>query len=88
MVLLLLNDELVEVAAIAELHDDVEFLPLDDGFAVGDDVDVFKLLEEFDLMEDVFCLFLVFVCEFYLLDDVVLVLSEVVGEVGVAECAR
>lgn len=31
---LLLYDELIEVPACAELHDDVELLPLDDGLAV------------------------------------------------------
>lgn len=43
--LFLFGDELVEVTAVAEFHDDVEFLSFDDGLAVGDDVDVFELFE-------------------------------------------
>jgi hypothetical protein len=78
---------LIEVASGTEFHDDVEFLPLDDGLAIGDDVDVLELFEEFDFVEYIFGLFCVFIGEFDLLDDVVFVLGEVVGQVGVAEGA-
>ena len=86
--LLLLDDELVEVAAVAELHDDVELLPLANAFPVGDDVDVLELLEQLDLVVDVLDLLLVLAGELHLLYHVVLVLAEVSGQVGVAEGAE
>jgi hypothetical protein len=42
LVFLLLDDELVEISSRAELHDDIEFLSLDDGLAIGDDVDMLE----------------------------------------------
>lgn len=56
MIFLLLDDELVEIAARAKLHDDVELLALNDGLAVWDDVDVLECLQQFDLIEDVLSL--------------------------------
>lgn len=44
LTLLLLNYKLIEIPTRAELHDDVEFLPLDDGLAVRYDVDMFECL--------------------------------------------
>jgi hypothetical protein len=42
LVFLLLDDELVEISSSAEFHDDIEFLPLDDRLAIGDDVDMLE----------------------------------------------
>lgn len=44
MSLLLINDQLVEVTAGAELHDDVKLLSVDDGLAVRYDVNVLERL--------------------------------------------
>jgi hypothetical protein len=72
---LLLDDELVEISSGAELHDDVEFQPIDNGLAVGDDVDVLELLQKFDLVEDVFGLLAALVGQLDLFDHVVLGLT-------------
>lgn len=85
---LLFYDELVEVSAGAELHDDVEFLSVYDGLAVGDDVGVLEGLEEFDLIEDVLGLLCVFVGQLHFLYHVVLALGQVRSQVGVAERAE
>ena len=85
LVLLLLQDELVEISAVAELHDDIEFLAFDNGLSIADDVDVFELFEELDLIENVFGLLLVLVGEFDLLDYEILVGLEVSSQIGVAE---
>ena len=77
--LFLFGDELIEITAVAKLHDDVELLSFYDGLTIGDDVDVFELFEKFDLIEDVLSLLLCFVGEFYFFYDVVLVLGDVVG---------
>ena len=50
MVFLLLCDELIEIAAVAEFHDNVEIAPFDDAFSVGDNVYMFKLFEESNLV--------------------------------------
>jgi len=85
---LLLYDELVEVSAGAELHDDVEFLAFDDGLAVGDDVGVLEGLQEFDLIEDVLGLLCVFVGQLHFLYHVALSLGQLRSQVGVAERAE
>ena len=85
--LFLLGDELIEVAAVAEFHDDIKLLPFNDWLPVWDDVHVFELLKKFDFVENVFSLLLGFVGEFYFFYDVVLVLGNVVGEVRVTESA-
>lgn len=88
MILFLLSDELIKITAVTKLHDDVEFLSLDDWLSIGDDIDVFELLEQLDLIEYIFGLLLVFISEFYLFDDIVFVLSEVAGEVGVTKGSK
>lgn len=79
LILLLLKDELVEVPAIAELHYDIKFLTFNDGLAIADYVDMFELLEKFNLIENIFSLLLVLVGEFYLFDDKILIGLEVSG---------
>lgn len=86
--LLLLDDELVEIPAGAELHDDVELLPLDDGLAVRDDVDVLERLQQLHLVEDVLGLFGRLVRQLHLLYHVILVLGQVASQVSVAEGAE
>lgn len=73
MVFFLLSDKLIEITPVTKLHDDVEFLPLDDGLPIWDYIDVFELLEQLDLIEYIFGLLLVFISEFYFFDDVVFV---------------
>ena len=73
MVFFLLSDKLIEITPVTKLHDDVEFLPLDDGLSIWDYIDVFELLEQLDLIEYIFGLLLVFISEFYFFDDVVFV---------------
>lgn len=84
---LLLGDELAEVSALAELHDDVELLALADAFAVGDDVDVLEVLQQLHLVEDVLGLLLRLVRQLDLLYYEFLIFFYVVGEVGVTEGA-
>jgi hypothetical protein len=79
LIFLLLEYKLVKVAAVAELHDDIEFLPFDDGLSVADNINVLELFKELDLIEDVFSLLLVLVGELDLLDHEVLVGLEVGG---------
>lgn len=86
--LLLLGYKLVQIAPMAKLHHNVELLSLSDALAVRYDVDMFEFFEEFDFVVDVLDLLFVLAGEFYLLDDVVLVLEEVGGQVGVAEGAE
>lgn len=88
MTLLLLNYQLIEIPAGAELHDDVELLPLDDGLAVRYDVDMLECLQQFDLIEDILSLFCSLVGKLYLLDYVIFVLNEVASQVCVAEGAE
>ncbi len=88
LVFFLFDNELVEIAACAEFHDDIELLAFDDGFAIRYDVDMLEGLEEFDLNEDVFSLFGGFVGQFDLLDDVVFVLLDLASQVGVAESSK
>lgn len=78
-------DELVEITTIAKLHDDIEFLSLDDTLAVADDIEVLKLFEKFDLIENVFPLLLGLPAQFDLFDDVLLTRFQVEGEVCVSE---
>ena len=87
VVFLLLYDELVHVSSGAVLHDDVEFLSLLDALTVGDDVDVFELLEQLDLVVDILDLLFVLAVEFNLLDNVVLALLFMAGQVGIPEGA-
>lgn len=88
MVFFLLSDKLIEITAVTKLHDDVEFLPLDDRLSIWDYIDVFELLEQLDLIEYIFGLLLVFISEFYFFDDVVFVFCEVAGEVGVSKGSK
>lgn len=85
MCLLLLDDELVEVSAGAELHDDVELLPFDDGLAVGDDVGVLEGLQQLHLVEDVLRLLGVLVGQLHLLYHVLLPLRHLHCQVRVSE---
>lgn len=87
VVFFLLYDELVHVSPGAILHDDVEFLSLLDALTVGDDVDVFELLEKLNLIVDILDLLFVLAVEFDLLDHVVLPLLFVAGQVGIPEGA-
>jgi hypothetical protein len=85
LVFLLLDDELVEISSCAKLHDDIEFLPLDNGLAIGDDIDVLEGLQQLDLNEDIFSLFSGLIGQLHFLYHVVFLLLDLTGEIGVPE---
>ena len=53
-VFLLLNNKLVKITTMTKLHNDIEVLPILYTFPIGYNIDMFKLLKQFNLIVDIF----------------------------------
>ena len=87
MTFLLLDNELIHISSGTVLHNNIKFLTLLDTFLIGDDIDMFEFLQEFNLMIDVLNLLFIFSVKLDLLNNIFLISFDMFGKIRIPECS-
>ena len=88
LIFFLLDDELIEISSWTKFHDDVELLAFNYGLAIRYNVDMLESLKQLHFNKNILCLFSGFVGQLHFLYNVVFILLDLTGEIGVTKSAK